>query len=225
MAGFFSMDGYFYKIGTFLFDIIAVSILWGIFSGVIPILLLMSYGFFQSVLFFLIGLHVGPATTALYFVTSRMVRKETEYLWKDFWRSYRMNYKQGLLIWGILVIVMYVVWININNIDSLGQMGQFFLPFQFIILLESIFIGIYAFPLLARVHMRTKDILKNAFFIAHRHLLTTILSIVGIGLMAALVFLKLPFLIICFAGVCSLYMAYFIEKVLLKYLKDGEKPL
>ena len=51
---------------------------------------------------------IGASWTALYFVTIRMVRKEESYIVKDFFRSFKENFKQATTIW-LIVLVMSAV--------------------------------------------------------------------------------------------------------------------
>ena len=50
----------------------------------------------------------GAAWTAMYFVTIRMVRKEERYVIKDFWRSFKQNFKQATLIWLLALVAIGV---------------------------------------------------------------------------------------------------------------------
>ena len=51
---------------------------------------------------------IGAAWTALYYVTVKMVRKEESYIWKDFFKSFRENFKQATLIWLINMLVLAI---------------------------------------------------------------------------------------------------------------------
>ena len=99
LRGFFDLDGPFNRFGTFLFDIIALNFIWFIFS--IPVFTM------------------GAATTALFYVVGKKVRKEDGYLLKDFWKSFRMNFKQSTVIWILMLFIILIARFNLKVLTYL----------------------------------------------------------------------------------------------------------
>ena len=199
--GFFDLDGPFNRFGTFAFDMIALNLLWFIFS--IPIFT------------------VGASTTALFYVLGKKIRNEDGYIWRDFWKSFKLNFRQSTIIWLLMLIVFSIARFNLNSSHLFGSMGKALVVFQYAILLQMIFISIYIFPLLSRFYLTIAGAIKMAFFVANRHLLTTIICIL---LFVATLFITWVASIFIFVAV-SLYAisaAYFIEKILVKYMPEKE---
>ena len=162
MSGFFSLDGPFARFGNMLADILVLSLLWIFFS--IPL--------FTS----------GAATTALFYVSTRRISHRERYMFRDFWKSFCKNFKQATACWLLILLVATVLFINITNIEVLGPIGHFLLPVKLCIALEVYIISLYVFPLIARFEMSFIEIFKTAFFMANRHLLTTLgLIFIGVG--------------------------------------------
>ena len=53
---------------------------------------------------------VGPALTALHYMALKMVRNEECYIARDYFKSFKLNLRQGIVIWLIeLVIVSLLI--------------------------------------------------------------------------------------------------------------------
>lgn len=204
LRGFFDLDGPFNRFGTFLFDIIALNFIWFIFS--IPVFTM------------------GAATTALFYVVGKKVRKEDGYLLKDFWKSFRMNFKQSTVIWILMLFIILIARFNLKSAHLFGNMGKALIVFQYAILLQLIFIGIYIFPLLSRFYLTIAGALKMAFIIANKHLFTTLFCIF---LLVATFFLVwvVPIYIFISIGLYAVTSAYLIEKILNKYIPKNEESI
>ena len=55
----------------------------------------------------------GASITAMHYVLLKMVRNEEGYVWKDFWKSFKENFWQGMAIGSILII--FVAPANSNH--------------------------------------------------------------------------------------------------------------
>jgi len=152
------MDGPFYKFGSLIADILILSFFWILFS--IP--------FFT----------IGASTTALYYVMTRRISNREGYLFRDFWTSFKSNLKQTTIIWIVFLVLLYILHINISNIELIGNLSIFILPIQLVFLLELILCLMYIIPLNARFEVGLLESVKTAFFIANRHLLTSIACLI-----------------------------------------------
>ena len=196
MGGFFNLDGPFARFGNMLADIMILSLLWIIFS--IPIVT------------------IGAATTALFYVTTRRISDKEGYIIRDFWKSFRMNFKQATACWLIILLMIMVLFFNITNIDILGSARVIVLPIQLGIAIETCIISLYVFPIVARFELSLKDVFKNAFFMANRHLLTTLaLMLVGAG--AILLSITTIIFSLVAMGAYAFIASYLIMRVFRKY--------
>lgn len=48
---------------------------------------------------------IGASTSALSYVTLKMMRGEDPYIWRNFWKSFRQNFKQGTLVWIFSILI------------------------------------------------------------------------------------------------------------------------
>jgi len=158
MSGFFNMDGPFYRIGALIADVMILNFYWILFS--LPLFT------------------IGASTTALYYVMTRRISDREGYLFRDFWTSFKSNFKQATIIWLIFLAALTILLINIQNINLIGNIKTFVYPVQIFFLLELILCYLYILPIIARFEISLKDSFKTAFFMANRHPLTSVCCIV-----------------------------------------------
>lgn len=202
MGGFFSLDGPFYRIGNIIADIMILSLVWLLFS--IPIVT------------------IGASTTALFYVTTRRISNREGYLLRDFWTSFKTNFVQSTVVWVILLLVAAILFINIYNIDVVGDTRWIILPFQICFLIELVLISVYIFPIIARFDMKLKTLFKTAFYMANKHIFTSITCVVLAGaiILASLLYMLLFVVAI---GLYAFGASYLIMRVFKKYRPEIDK--
>lgn len=202
MGGFFSLDGPFYKFGSMLADVMILSFVWLFFS--IPIFT------------------IGASTTALFYVTTRRISNKEGYLLRDFWKSFRQNFLQATACWMLLVLLFIILLINIRNINIIGTMRVVVLPFQYCFALELFLMSIYVFPIIARFDLKFKELVKTAFFMANKHIFTSITCVVTGGAIWVGIYYYPLFAVIAI-GVYAFAISYFIMRVFKKYRPEMDK--
>ena len=205
MSGFFNMDGPFYRIGSLIADIMILNFYWMLFS--IPLFT------------------IGTSTTALYYVMTRRISNREGYLFRDFWTSFKSNFKQTTIIWLIFLVVLSILIINIQNIHLIGNMKTIVYPVQVFFLIELVLCYMYVLPLNARFEISLKDSFKTAFFMANRHLLTTICCIVIGGAILLASYLTIILSLVAM-GLYVFLTSYLFIRVFKKYRPEiDEDPL
>ena len=94
---------------------------------------------------------VGPALTALHYMALKMARNEECYITRDYFKSFKLNLRQGILIWLIqlVVIVLLIGDFLILNYSAIN-FGQ---PMKIILMVVSIvvlFTFTFVYPVLAK---------------------------------------------------------------------------
>jgi uncharacterized membrane protein YesL len=203
MRGFFNLEGPFYKWGSLVADIMILSFMWIIFS--IPFVT------------------IGASTSALFYVTTRRIAEREGYITRDFWTAFKSNFKRATGIWMLEVLIVAVLLLNIFNIEVVGDMASILLPFQYVFLIEIFAISIYLYPLIARFDMKWRQQIKSAFFMANRHLLTTLTCA---ALVVAILFgivMTNGLLIIVAMGLYAWLASYMIMRIFKKYRPEMDK--
>lgn len=182
LSGLFNYDNPVWRfIGKFG-DLIILNILWLICS--IPIFT------------------IGASTTAVYYVTLKLVRDDDGYTIRSFFKSFKENFKQSTIIWLILLAAGVILGVDMYFFAKLFTGGQTFKTVMLTVFMAMIIvysaIFTYIFPIQARFYNAVRRTFFNAFFMSLRHLFRTIGMIVidGVLVAAAFVWMVPPMLMI-----------------------------
>lgn len=202
MRDFFSLDGAFNKYGGLIADVFILSLVWVFFS--IPLVT------------------IGASTSAMFYVSTRRIAEREGYITSDFWDAFKTNFVRATKMWLMVCVVVLIIIFNIFNIGVVGNMSVVILPAQIIILVQIMMLNVYLFPLTARFEMGVFQTFKSAFYMANRHLLTSItcMLILASFILAALYFEPL-FLIT--PGAYAILSSYLIMRVFKKYRPEMDK--
>lgn len=157
---------------TCIANLFLLSCLWVVFS--IPVLT------------------IGPATAALYYGAQKLVQGENIRVFRCFWKSFRENLKQGIvlsLIFGAAAALMYYDYLFSYVVEeSLGTVLRVFFAVLAAVWLIMV---CYTFPLQAQFQNTVKNTLKNALLLSLIHLGKTI-QLAALHLIPVVVCLALP---------------------------------
>ena len=185
MRNFFSMDSPFVAGLTKLADIMWLNVLTLIFAipliadvifvmgpAVSPLMTeggQFSYDIFVAAVMWtwIIGIPcsaiLGPACTAMHFVLLKMVREEDSYVTKTFFKSFKDNFKQGIVLQLIKFFVGGMLILDFLILRSRGGFYRYVVVGMFAILY---IVGLYIFPLLSKFVNTNVKTIKNAFILA-----------------------------------------------------------
>lgn len=235
-GGFFKIDGPFVRYGSLVFDLIFLNIVWILFGGIGPIMILLTSGIAEPLpaivvwlLIFILAIHWGPATTALFYSLGKKQRGTDSYTFRDFWHAYKLNYKQALpvslIITIIFVVLGYNMWLMYYNFSSFGAAVYIIFPLEVLVAIEVFFISLYIFPLLARFEMPTKDLFRYSFFMANKHLPFTLLCVALFAGCFALLYYVSLMLIMVIVSVYVYIAAGILERVFRNYMPSEDDLL
>ena len=150
------------------------------------LLLKLCWSCYLNLLWFLCSLPivtVGASTTALYYASLKLVREEDSSLTRQFFRSFRENFRQATVLWLILLGVGlflgadgYILYhLRLSAAGPLAVMWTLILAVVIAASVVYVIVLLYVFPLLASVSNTNRAMLKNAFLIGTHYLFATIL--------------------------------------------------
>lgn len=189
------------------------------------------YSVYLNILWFICSIPIitiGASTTALFYVTLKMSKNEEGNITKAFFRSFRENFRQGTLIWLILLALGIVLGVDGYVLYHMRFENLFWTLCTAVFCVAAAAYAVilmYIFPLLARFDNTTGAMFKNALFIGIRFLFCTIL-------MAAVYFVMLLVVIRFFTpavifgeGLCALLCSFLLSNILqLCQEKTGKRP-
>ncbi len=125
---------------------------------------------------------IGAAWTALYYVTVKMVKNEESYVVKDFFKSFKQNFKQATLIWlgNLIIIVILVLDAIIMIRGAVPELPQALTAMMIVADVFVICVMIYTYPVLSRFYNTSGKTIRNALLLAISNFPYTLLFIVVI---------------------------------------------
>lgn len=209
MQGFFNIDSKFMTFMNRLADLMLLNVIYIICS--IPIIT------------------IGASTTAMYYVTLKMVKNEESYIFKSFLKSFKQNFKQATIIWAVVLAAGILLSIDIRIVLKMeGIFGKILFSCLGVVVFVLIFINAYVFPLLARFENTTGQTVKNALFMSIRHLPMTfviiLVTVVPMGL-GLYFFETIPFWILIGFALLAFAASFVLVKIFEKYEPEEDEGL
>ena len=164
---------------------------------------------------------IGAAFSAAYYMGFKMVKNEETYIVRGFWKAFKDNFKQGTIIWLLLVVVLGILTVDFRIILYSGiEFAQWIriamIAVTFVILLGVMFL----FPLQARFINPVKNTIKNAFLMALSHLPTAFLLIVIYAVPVVVFYFipqSLPIMILLAFGLVIYLKSFLLLRVFKRY--------
>lgn len=170
---------------------------------------------------------IGAASTALYTVCFRMDTEKEDGIFRSYFRAFRDNFRQGVLLWLLFLLFSGSCLINILLFSSRFPV---LVPFFWLLFALSIMLFGYVFPLLSRFSNDIRSTLKNALALCLGYLpRSLILGILNIFPWAILVMNLYAFLNMAFAWVFLYFSAaaylnsLILKKIFAPYLNTEEE--
>lgn len=189
------------------------------------------YSVYLNILWFICSIPIitiGASTTALFYVTLKMSKNEEGNITKAFFRSFRENFRQGTLIWLILLALGIVLGVDGYVLYHMRFENLFWTLCTAVFCVAAAAYAVilmYIFPLLARFDNTTGAMFKNALFIGIRFLFCTILMAIVYFVMLLVVIRFFTPAVIFGEGLCALLCSFLLSNILqLCQEKTGKRP-
>ncbi|MCI9188900.1 MAG: DUF624 domain-containing protein [Lachnospiraceae bacterium] len=108
----------------------------------------------------------GASMTAMHYVALKMARNEECYIARDFFKSFKLNFRQGTAIWLIELFIILILtgdFLIMSRTEmSFGNVIKVILT---VIAFLALFTFMFVFPVLAKFENTVMRTIKNAFFI------------------------------------------------------------
>jgi len=105
----------------------------------------------------------GAALTGMHYVLLKMVREQEGYIVPSFFRSFKRNLLQATLLWGVFLVLWYLIAINLILLVRGGSGGSLWLLCALsVTALILVVVMIYTFAILSRFDNTVLHTLFNA---------------------------------------------------------------
>jgi Protein of unknown function, DUF624. len=126
-------------------------------------------GIIATVLSLFAALPIGGAYCACLFCLSKMIRRDPGYLWYDFKRKYKENYKQAAvpgILCTLFVYVQLFLWVGVIN----NGMNVVWVLAGLVPLIIFGMVVPYIFLQISYIELGTASILKNSLILSFGHI-------------------------------------------------------
>lgn len=160
---------------------------------------------------------VGASLTALYDCAGSIVEDEEEaFVIRQFWKSFRRNFKRGTVLGLICMAVFLLLWAYYAAVGTLaGNLQRTYQVTFLVLVFLTLAVFQYVFPLQAKFRMKVGRTLKTAALLSAAALPWTLASLAVTGLAIYLTFFMNP------DGVgMAVYLWLFVLFALVAYLNS-----
>ena len=120
---------------------------------------------------------IGPAITALYHCTLRMVKGNDSSTSKTFFHAFKQNFLQSLVIWLGILLAGVILILNLRFLmqtQGASSYGKILLYMSEALMGLLVIVAHYIFPVIAAFANTAGKLLKNAFLFAFMHFPSTL---------------------------------------------------
>lgn len=200
MGNLFNPENGFFNVMGKVFDIMFVSLLW--MFCCLPIIT------------------IGPATTALYYSVVKSIRRERGYVSKEFFHSFKVNFKQGAIVGITYTALAVIMSFNFYIVRQMDTKVSTILFGVYVAMSLLIYItAIYTFPNLSRFTLTIKYLYKNSIIMSIRHLPSTIVMGIIVAISAFGIWM-VPITVVFIPGLACLLISFLMERILKKYTPE-----
>lgn len=119
---------------------------------------------------------IGPALTAMYHCTLRIVKGTHTGTLKTFFRAFKNNFKQSIVVWLVTLLFAGITYADVTFLNAQNtSMTRILMYMIIIIAVFVVIINLFIYPVIAAFEGTLKMQLRNAFIFAGKHLFTAFL--------------------------------------------------
>lgn len=176
------------------------------------------------VIFVLMGAITGPAICGFMKVLRNISCRRPVFIWSDFWRAFRSNFKQGAIMGVVDMFVIVAMSFAIPMYSNMATQNSFFnIPFVICLVTCFMFVAMhfYIYLMIVSTTLSLWQILKNSLYLTAIEIKITVINLI-ITVITVISFLLLfpysSFLIILLPSFLGLLYAFNCFPVIRKHI-------
>ncbi len=165
---------------------------------------------------------IGASTTALFYVAQKIVKDEEGTIIKQFWETFKTNFKQATIIWLILAAAGVILGVNLwFYYQSDTSFAKMFLIVLIVFTYVYLMVAHYIFAVLARFDNSVKNLFALAFLLAMKNFGWTLLIITITVCVLAIGIFVFAGLLIAGAGLIALVDSWILGHIFDQYIVEN----
>lgn len=170
---------------------------------------------------------IGISCTAFYYTTHKVLRHDRSYLWAEYKRAWKENFKQSTSCWLVFLAIGLILGADIGIMYAAFRAGNSYgsaYVFFAVILLLVLLWMVYAFAYIARFENTTKEVMKNSAFMMFFHFPKTLILLVILAVSAFVVW-SIPLLVVLVPVLAVWLIEILLESIFIRYMSEEDKRL
>lgn len=168
---------------------------------------------------------IGASCTAFYYTMHKVLRRDRGYLWSEYKRSWKENFKQATVCWliflGIAAVLCTDIYVMYQMFRAGSSFGSAYVLFV-ILFVVLILWAVYTFAAIARFENTTRELLKVSAWIMIAHLPKT-LAVLGILAVSAFVIWAVPLLALIVPMLAVWFIELILESIFIGYMSEEDQ--
>lgn len=171
---------------------------------------------------------IGASITATYYAAMKGIKGDDGYVFKNYIKSFKQNFKQATVIWLIIALLLFVfgvdLWFWLKQYKLVGStISKVMIVISVGLLSVTVLMATYVFPLQSRFDNKTSVQLRNAFLLSVKNMPITLLLMVLTLVIGWLFYYQMALAVVGFVlfgfGGCAFIYAYFMLICFKPYLE------
>ena len=108
---------------------------------------------------------IGPSITAMHYVLLKMYRNESGYMMRSYFKSFKENFIQSMILGLIYVGIAVVLFIDLVYIRRMENVSLLIEIVVIVAIVLSAFSYVWVFPLQCRYENKIRTTIKNSFMV------------------------------------------------------------
>ncbi len=129
---------------------------------------------------------VGASTVAAYTVIFKILDGTEGYVFKDFFKAFAQNWKQGTVLWLITALAVYALYLDIQILSATEDPSIALIVVSILSFVAIFFALLYAFPLSAKYENKFYMHIKNSFLLSFQYFGRTLLLLIVLAVEVAI---------------------------------------
>ena len=207
MKRIFDIDSPIYRFMSTLLNVFLLNLCW--LLGSIPIVT------------------IGVSTVAAFDVGLKMVDNEEGYIFRQYWKAYKSNLKQGIPLGLITLAAVYAIYLDFQIVHASTNPSIILIIVGILSMAVAVAGLLYAYPLTARYENTLPNIIRNSFRISTKYFIRTFLLVIALVVetVAFLWNLTMEFIGLIVGPACIILTVCLVAKPIFKKIEkeNGEE--
>ncbi len=166
------------------------------------------------IIFIILGIVVGPALCGFMKVLRNISCRRPVFIWTDFWKSFRSNFKQGAIMGMIDMLFFVAMSFAFPMYYSLSQQNSVFnVPFVICLVVSFVFLMMhfYIYLLIVSTTLSLWQILRNSLYLVAIEIKASVVNLIATVIILLGVFVLYPwslFTVLVFPSFLGLLYAF-----------------